>query len=371
MLLLSFMFLMLLVVKPNDSLASGNVSKAMDEKINQNVVEFISTEKEFFDLQGSNFEAELVRELYHTDDSVLAYYYQVKEQGVLKGFVLASAKENIDFILEYGQFPDNVDTKYADLLLQNIDKKAYFLGLDFIMFANDKFEIAKLVDQKKEETVEIAIKNGESVEYIQEIKNTEPGVDLDEMEYSFKSNLNSISLYNTAPDLSITRIWQRAQNVANPNSSCGPATGAMIANYYGQVRGFNVKTTPDYANVGTFINHLYFDMNSLPIGTNSYSFLNGLNLHLNHNVNQWEGVSNSQPTFANVINAINKRYPVAYVTRLGNDEPYHWRVIKGYREAERKVIYKDSDGGESNYGDLVATWSLIENQITTVYFRTL
>lgn len=369
---LGFMVLMLLVAKPINSFANESVSKAMEDKINKNVVEFISTEKTFFDLQGADFEAELVRELYHTDDSVLAYYYQVKENGVLKGFVLASAKESIDFILEYGQFPDNVDTKYADVLLQNVDKKAYFLGLDFILFANNKVEIAKLVEQEKEEAIEKAIENGESVEVIQEIRNTKPGVDLEEMEYSFKSNINSISLNNTVPDeysLSITRIWQRAQHVANPNSSCGPASGAMIANYYGQVRGFNVRTTPYYANVGTFINHLYFDMNSLPIGTNSFSFLNGLTLHLNHDVNQWEGVRNGEPTFANVINAINKHYPVAYVTRLGNGEDYHWRVIKGYKKPQGQVIYKDSDGGESNYGDLVATWSLIQNQITTVYFR--
>ncbi|MBB4825278.1 hypothetical protein HNO89_002507 [Sporosarcina luteola] len=361
----------LLVLNPKNSLANDTISKDMDEKVSNKVMEFISKENNFFDLQGSDFEAVLVRELYHSDDSVLAYYYQVKEQGKLKGFVLASAKENIDFILEYGQFSENIDTKYADSLLKNLDKRAYFLGLDFIVFATDKEELTKLVNQKKEEAIESAKENGEDEQYIQGIKNTAPGVDIEKMEYSLKSNVDSLSLSSTVPDvysLSVTRIWQRAANVANPKTSCGPASGAMIANYYGQVRGFNVRTTPYYANVGTFINHLYFDMNSSLWGTNSFSFLNGLNLHLNHDVNQWEGVRNGEPTFANVINAINQRYPVAYVTRFGNED-YHWRVIKGYNKTKREVTYKDPDGGETNYGDLVVSWPLIEDTITTVYFR--
>lgn len=46
------MVLMLLVAKPINSFANESVSKAMEDKINKNVVEFISTEKTFFDRSG-------------------------------------------------------------------------------------------------------------------------------------------------------------------------------------------------------------------------------------------------------------------------------------------------------------------------------
>lgn len=49
---LGFMVLMLLVAKPINSFANESVSKAMEDKINKNVVEFISTEKTFFDRSG-------------------------------------------------------------------------------------------------------------------------------------------------------------------------------------------------------------------------------------------------------------------------------------------------------------------------------
>ena len=46
----------------------------------------------------------------------------------------------------------------------------------------------------------------------------------------------------------ITRVWQRHSGVANPNSSCGPAIGAMIADYYKDVKGYKVRGKGAYSN---------------------------------------------------------------------------------------------------------------------------
>jgi len=54
---------------------------------------------------------------------------------------------------------------------------------------------------------------------------------------------------------------------------CGPAAGAMIANYYKYVKGYKLRGKGSYSNSNAnLINYLYFEMNSYALGTNHIQF---------------------------------------------------------------------------------------------------
>lgn len=109
MTVVSIFTLLVLMALPKDAFAEGiedieitegNESIESTEDIETTArnaaIDYISAyERVFFNIEGNDFEIELVRELYHSDDSILAYYYHVKENGDLKGFILVSAKRII------------------------------------------------------------------------------------------------------------------------------------------------------------------------------------------------------------------------------------------------------------------------------------
>lgn len=92
---------------------------------------------------------------------------------------------------------------------------------------------------------------------------------------------------------------------------------------------------------------MYFDINSYALGTNAYSFANGLKLHLNHDMSGWNYNASDAPTFSIIQTAINSKNPVGTVWLAFSGESCHWRVINGYdTDGGNFVGYKDPDAGQ-------------------------
>ncbi|MFJ8090329.1 C39 family peptidase [Lysinibacillus sp. NPDC095746] len=189
----------------------------------------------------------------------------------------------------------------------------------------------------------------------EKFRNTDNGSDVKKVELvDLGENVfSTLSTLSTADaSLPVVRLYQRMSGVVNPNSSCGPTAGAMITNYYKSL-GYNVRASSYYGGNAGLINQLYYMMNSSFIGTNQYSLHNGLQTHLNLDKNLWVGKSRGHasgvepPTYANVVNAIDKKYPLAMLTYLSSEDPYHWTVINGYY-SNGDISYLNPDGSSSS-----------------------
>lgn len=150
-------------------------------------------------------------------------------------------------ILQFGQSTiEEFDT--------NIDKgnKIYYLGAFEYRFAKNSVEL-----KEKEPNIKQRLKKDINL-------NTSQWTDKLETQ---TTSLQSFATSSTGKILNVTRVWQRKPGVTWPSSACGPATGAMITNYYGNVAGYNIKTSSNYGGDAGLINHLYNEMGSTALGT--------------------------------------------------------------------------------------------------------
>lgn len=146
----------------------------------------------------------------------------------------------------------------------------------------------------------------------------------------------------------------------------------MIANYYRNVRLFsNIRNSAYYGGTAKHINHMYYMMNSYFFGTNQYSFHNGLQTEANIGGGQYVAKSraygtSSEPSIANIQNAINKKYPLALLESLNysNGLRYHWTVIAAYN-SNGQVGYYDPDG--SNPSMKWVSWTSIMGKRSYTY----
>ncbi|MFY0516606.1 hypothetical protein ACOMCU_02060 [Lysinibacillus sp. UGB7] len=367
-------------------------------------LEEIQSRAEYLNVASSNIELRYVRELYHTDDTVIGYYVHIYEGDKIVGYALISAKESLGTLLEWGAVDNGVDTHYGEILAGNPQQKAYYLTFNDIVFADNLNDLNKILEEAKQKYIEHAKEYDPSnIKFYEEmnfgIDLREASIEQNSIEEQIKSETlmtqeisdfsiserDSETLTNdivsplaTLPDtLSVSRIWQRQSGVANPNSSCGPTVGVMIANYYRNVRGITeVRNSGYYGNDAKHINQMYYMMNSYFWGTNQYSFHNGLETQLNLNKNQFTAKSRAynqsgveEPTFANVQNAINKKYPLGVIEFLNassGELRYHWTVIAAYN-SKGEVGYYDSDGGQYNTGLKFVSWSSLNGKIGYTY----
>lgn len=367
---LSFLLIIGLVLPNSTSFAQTNESNLLDlETVEETITNFVSSKKQTFEITDDKIDLRLVSELYGLDDNVIAYYFNViKDQNII-GYVLASGDKRIEAIIEYGLIENNYDDYYGELLKNNNQQKAYYLGVEEIEFSNSAKKLKNhLKIEKSKVSNDLESKN--NYKLAEQINNLEVGLNYNiENQKNYDQNIQTIGIQSVGPvTLPVNRVYQRLSGVANPNSSCGPAAGAMIANYYKQNRGFNVRDSFYYGGNAKIINHLYFDMNSSIWGTNAYSFGRGLQLHLNHSMTGWRIISSSAPSYGSMVSAINSKYPVGAVWLVLSGENYHWRVLNGYdSDGGQYVSYKDSDGGSTNTGNRWVSWSSIYNKINTVY----
>ncbi|GEM_PF-2329541 len=354
----------------NKNIANAENKDAMlsVNEIEENVNELIIKEKKEFDISSDDFELSKVRELYGLDDDVIAFYYNILENGSIKGYVLASANPNLDSILEYGQLIDNTDDYYGEILHSNNNLNAYYLGYQAIFFDTDANSLNAQLEEKKESAIETVA--ADDKELAEQIRNLDLGLD----ENISVEKENNPQLFAVDPNVEVMtlpmrRLSQRADGVANKNSACGATTGAMITNYFKEERGYNVRGYKTYgSNSVPLINHLYFDMNTTPLGANAYSFGKGLQLHLNHDMSGWLIGSNAEPTFASVKSSIKSKFPVAMLNLASLvDNYYHWRVINGYNSDTTKIAILDPDG--SNATNQWISWTSVKNNINTVTLK--
>lgn len=344
-----------------------NVEASNMDLIDSNVEFFTELKKEQFDISNTDsYNLDYVRELYGLDDTVIAHYYNLYVNEKLTGYILAANDERLDSILEYGKFGGDIDTKYGEILSKNYNQKAYYLGLDEIEFSDSGAELESKLNDRINQMINKAQRANE-LEIVKELQEIDFGLEYNDATLT-EYNTNITPMNTGRITLPISRVWQRLANVANPDSSCGPAVGAMITNYY-KTQNLNVR---DYSYYGylnaSLINHLYFDMNSHIFGTNAYSFANGLKLHLNHDMNGWNYNGSDAPTFGMIQTAINGKNPVAAVWLVFSGENYHWRVIHGYDTVGGNYVgYKDPDAGEYNIDTKWVSWSSISSKINTVY----
>lgn len=321
--------------------------------------------------ESPEIELSFIRELYHSDDSIIAYYYHIMNKGELTGFAIVSAKDELGTLLESGNFENGIDSRYGESIKENLDMKAYYEPLGELIFASNSSQLNQEFEMLKEQAIDTINKQGEiDEEYIQHIESLTFGVDINSASIQqeqfenivdgsdvkkvelFDLEENTFSTLSTDASLPVVRLYQRMSGVANPNSSCGPTAGAMITNYYKSL-GYNVRASSYYGGNAALINQLYYMMNSSFIGTNQYSLHNGLETHLNLDKSLWVGKSRGhasgveKPTYANVVNAIDKNYPLAMLTYLSSDDPYHWTVINGYY-SNGDISYLNPDGSSSS-----------------------
>jgi hypothetical protein len=347
----------------------------------QNTLDELALYEQELNLSSSPIELEYVRELYHTDDSILGYYYQIFQNNTLKGYVLISEKDELGTTIELGSFVEGIDNKYGEILNSNKDQKAYYLSLDDIIIADDLSALKFIIEEAQQEMIEELNEQNQDKELINLYQDFNFGIDIEKAAQEERSIVRNSTASNITPQAVTTKLsvpylsQYNNPNIWYPNSSCGPVAAAMIVKYYNEVRGLNVR---NYPASSTVINSLYNIMNSRVWGTNQYSFHNGGQAYFNLNQNLFVARSRvygsstmDEPSFINVKNAINKRYPLAVIRHAdvsqiwSGQTGYHWIVIYQYHDASSKVVYQDPAKSEGYHS---ISFSSLAGKIGYTYF---
>ncbi|TFJ93915.1 papain-like cysteine protease family protein [Lentibacillus salicampi] len=174
--------------------------------------------------------------------------------------------------------------------------------------------------------------------------------------------------------LNVDRIWQRRNGVNHPNSACGPAVGAMIADYYHDVMGYSVRDNAVYGSRANLINHLYGEMRSFYTGTLLYPWNKGMYAHVTHDSSAWSNHQDKSPSISEITSAINSNDPLGAQTDMNGTEHlsnWHWYTIIGYNEnrGNWKIAIKDPDGGKNNDATHWVDWSANDQDLDIVWMR--
>jgi len=302
--------------------------------------------------------------LYDIDDSVLGYYFDILNENYLIGYIIVSATKEREPILEYGEgtiiddFKNQTDRGMRTYYLKALD---YFYATDS-KDLRSKFEsikqnkINRLTDLKQSSNIE----EKKSIdEEIQKMKNTQlkslnKGSFEKEWITVVKDRKDVSVLSTTEKVLSVTRIWQRTNGVTWEDSACGPATGAMIANYF-KSRGYSIRDSSYYGGDAKFINHLWSKM-AYWWGTSAMSFRSEMEDHLNLDLSThtFDAHGWDEPNFSIVKSQIDNNLPygLRFETNSSADYSYHWVALIGYRTSSSGDFYaiKNPDGGQNNTG---------------------
>jgi chaperonin cofactor prefoldin len=343
--------------------ASNSVPESsVDENFAKQIVKNIIPGTAYSQIWNSA-ELKLANKLYNPDDSLLGYYFKVEKNGQDVGYFMVTADKSYEPILEYG------DGIYEDLEGVDSNSKVYYLGAGKAVVAKDKKELEDKFNKSKEHILRSLEKSGEknSEDYKKLEKKTLKSIEKSEKakerwdKYE-KQSATSVQddsqliqpLAGTIKTLGVTRLWQRMSGVTYPNSSCGPTTGAMIANYYSSLN-YGVKDSSDYGGDAKFINHLYTEMKSGMFGTSMANWTSGMYTHLNHIDPSWTVIGQSaNGYFTTYRDYIDHSRPVAlrfdfwYTGSV--DFTHHFVAGIGYDTSDNTFAVKDPDGGQTNTG---------------------
>ncbi|MCP3763688.1 hypothetical protein NLX67_15030 [Domibacillus sp. A3M-37] len=170
--------------------------------------------------------------------------------------------------------------------------------------------------------------------------------------------------------LAVDRFYQRLSGVQFKNTACGPTSGAMIFDYYYDVKGYNVRDNAYFGgdantSVARLINHLTVEMNtSGTIGTYMSDWINGMYTHTRETTSAFSRVTVSNLDSDSYGNSLK------YRSAINNDNPaglrfdrfssfesdgIEWHFLAGigydlsgiYAE-NLQVYYLDPDGSDSS-----------------------
>ncbi|MGP4109100.1 hypothetical protein [Virgibacillus sp. L01] len=319
--------------------------------------------------------------LYDVDDTVIAYYFTVKKNGENVGYFVTSARENIDPMLQYG-YGDNIGANFGNEI--NKGNKIYYLGGLQYMYAKnstglkDKYKKAKQKSLKHSSEAYKEIKENK-LQGLEKRKDRSPGWE------ALLKNIDSTSNATIASTswkvLSVDRIGQRRSGTDHPDSSCGPATGAMIADYYHDVLGYSVRDNATYGSWAELTNHLYREMDTRAWGTSMNNWREGMLYHVRHDssysawsARQWGGVGHGNL----FVQAIDSYDPAAlrfdYFVQDSTEHQYHFVAGIGYNKngsftGDLHVAYKNPDGGKNNDETHWIDWTVNDQDFTFAYMQ--
>ncbi|WP_371018987.1 C39 family peptidase [Pseudalkalibacillus sp. JSM 102089] len=272
--------------------ASTN-KKSVSTKTARGIIENYINDKEYI----SHWRGASIKEkhkLYNVDDTLLGYYYEVKEGNNILGYFITSATFEYEPILEYGEG----ELSQFDIESTKGNKIYYLGGLDY-KFAKDNKELKQKHDDIKQKTLNKLEKEGkkntklyekiekEKLKSIQ--KNSEHKKLWDEY---LQDNKQSSSFFSpnvaraasSYKVLAVDDIEQDRNGIDHPGSACAPTVGAMIADYYHDVKGYNVLDNAYYGSWAKLVNHLYDEMNTNWYGTSITEWSHGMYDHVTHKV---------------------------------------------------------------------------------------
>ncbi|MFB9330911.1 hypothetical protein ACFFSY_33635 [Paenibacillus aurantiacus] len=266
-------------------------------------------------IKGSNFAEKWYQTqltfsevLYDIDESQLGYYFIVRNEGEAIGHIIVSSSTDKGPVLEYGD--GMAETNKLKL------KSYYNHGL-------------------------IRAQNASAVKEKAEAKNINlkpmaSNPDISNTDWA-RLNSNVVALANPiSKEISVTHISQRATGVTNQDSACGPATGAMTANYLA-ANGHQVRGGAYYGGNAQLVNHLYSEMGTTIAGTSLAKYSEGLLTHLRHNGEKWVGTEHrgtDNVAWGTYTSAINSSLPVGirfdYFVSGNTYRDYHFVLGVGY-----------------------------------------
>jgi len=358
---LLILFLILMIAFPFSTYANGETktsdtaAKEISEQVAMNVSKNF-LEKSPFDWKDAK--VIFVDNFYDLNDKVLGYYYNILKDNKTVGYILVSATKELPPILQFGE--STLSYEADEKIKYN---KMYYLGAF-------KYEFGKNASEIKEKLSKNNIK----------VKDLYRDSKLHEQSWSRLLNRNDtstnesmISIQSYTTELPVIRVWQRLPGVNWPDSSCGPTTGAMIANYY-ESKGYNVRDYSYYGGNAQLINHLYREMGSTAIGTTANNWGYGMVEHLDHNyTDDWQRITQSaQGNWTWYESAINKNRPVALrfdlYTNPNTYSDYHFVCGMGiyYEGEETYAGVKDPDGGQYNTGTHYFSWVVNAPDMTMI-----
>lgn len=373
---------MILIASTMVSAQGSGKSSVVSEKIVKQVAQDFLQRAPFSSWKEGTVRFE--SHLYDLNDQVIGYYFSVQQNNEGLGYVLVSSSKDLPPILQFGDRGINYN---VDQNIKN-GNRFYYLGAFQYQFGKNSNEVKdKFLKAKQSALHKLENEGLQNSEQFIKVVNSELR-DLSknsayqkswEKALISKGEDQQISTQGTVSQgtvLNVTRVWQRQSGVNSPNSSCAPATGTMITNYFGS-QGYDVRTSSYYGGDASLINHLYYDMNTAAWGTSAGGFSTGLQTHLNHDLYPsapWNSFTQAASgNWSNYESQINKSRPVGLRFDSNNDPwaygDYHFVAGNAYYIDQEDAFAgcKDPDGGEYNTGTNYFSWGINEPYMTMIF----
>lgn len=352
------------------TMASSNSSYT--DQVTDNLTEKLA--KQISNDNWNTTDIKMLTYIYDINDNIIGSYYEAYSQNEVIGYVITSNDKGLPPVLQFG------DKYISEDFIENVNsgKKPYYFGGISYLYGNNIGEVVKDFENIKEQELSRLQKEKQTNSEMYQILKNRNLTDVERnIEVHKKSwdqlEVGQYGLLATEKTLGVTRVHQRASGINFPNSSCGPATGAMISNYY--ANSYNVFSSSYYGSDAKFINHLYSEMGTTLVGTTANQWGYGMEQHLNHNYNPTKFSRLNYSASGNWTRyeySINKNRPVALRFDITSNpyaySSYHFVAGIGYKYVgeEGYAGIKDPDGGSGNTGTHWIYWAANAKDMTMI-----